>query len=349
MGILDGFLDNLFTGALTPKGNMADFQHAARLYADNVFRLAPKTSYLYHVVFRMSDEAQATMANLNNTHKIEINMLVKEVDLPQYSVSVETKNQYNRKKNVQTRVDYQPVNIVLHDDNLGLTTTLMEQYYKYYVVDGRTTSPRWEFDPRNAYGTEDTASGRYGLDHGRYSPFFDSIDIYQMSRRQYVGYRLVNPIIERFGHDSLAQSDTSKMMQNEMTVKYEAVIYSRDGVFEDNPTGFAVAHYDKTPSPLSIEGGGTGSLLGTGGVLSGIDSVLGDFASGNVGLGTLLKGANTIKNAKNLSWRGVLSEGTNLIRGAIQNAGRTDVGGVPNTTFPGGGDISSTTARPSEF
>jgi hypothetical protein len=297
----------------------------------------------------MSDEAQRTMLNLNNAHKIEINMLVKEVDLPRYNVSVETKNQYNRKKNIQTRLDYDPVNIIFHDDNLGLTTTLMEYYYKYAVNDGKSTSLAKDYNPRNAYGTEDTATGRYGLDNLRFSPFFDSIDIYQMSRRQYVGYRLVNPIVERFGHDSLSQSDTSKMMQNEMTIKYESVIYSRDGVFEDNPAGFAVSHYDKTPSPLSVEGGGTSTLFGAGGVLTGVDSVLGDFASGNVGLGTLIKGANSIKNAKNLSWAGVLAEGGNLIKNAVSGAGRTGVGGVPNTSFPSSSNNSSTTANPSPF
>lgn len=351
MSLLGGFLDNLFTGALTPKGNMADFQHAARLYADNVFRLAPKTSYLYHVVFSMSPEAQSTLLNLNNTHKIEINMLVKEVDLPQFTATIETKNQYNRKKNIQTRHDYQPINIMLHDDNIGLTTTLMEFYYKYYNVDGRTTYAQWDFDPRNAYGDEFTATGKYGLDNGHYSPFFDHIDIYQMSRREYVGYRLVNPIIERWGHDTLSQSDSGKLMQNEMTVRYESVIYSRDAVFEDNPAGFAVAHYDKTPSPLSIEGGGTTSLFGEGGTLKGLGSVLGDLSSGNAGLGTLIKGVSTIRNARNLSWAGVLAEGTNLIKGAVQNAGRTgNIGGVPNTTFPDSSNgPPNTTATPSEF
>ena len=31
---LNGFLDNLKSGALSPKGNLGDFAHAARLYVD---------------------------------------------------------------------------------------------------------------------------------------------------------------------------------------------------------------------------------------------------------------------------------------------------------------------------
>ena len=58
--------------------------------------------------------------------KLELNMLVKAVDLPKFSVQTVTKNMYNRKKNLQTTLEYDPVNITFHDDNLGLTTTLME-------------------------------------------------------------------------------------------------------------------------------------------------------------------------------------------------------------------------------
>jgi len=36
--IFNGFLDNLVNGALSPKGDMADYAHAARLYTDDNFR-----------------------------------------------------------------------------------------------------------------------------------------------------------------------------------------------------------------------------------------------------------------------------------------------------------------------
>ena len=43
--LLKGFLDNVLKGALNPKGNLADFAHASRLYVDDSFRLAPKQKF----------------------------------------------------------------------------------------------------------------------------------------------------------------------------------------------------------------------------------------------------------------------------------------------------------------
>ena len=45
MGIFDGYFDN-FINFGGPKGNLGDYQHAARLYVDNNMRLAPKFKHL---------------------------------------------------------------------------------------------------------------------------------------------------------------------------------------------------------------------------------------------------------------------------------------------------------------
>ena len=42
--------------------------------------------------------------------------------------------QKNQIENMQTRIDYQDVTIDFHDDNLGLTRGLLEDYYMYYYV-----------------------------------------------------------------------------------------------------------------------------------------------------------------------------------------------------------------------
>ena len=63
---LKGFLDNVLKGTLNPKGNLADFAHASRLYVDDSFRLAPKQKFLYHVVFNINSDAKITDPPLNN-------------------------------------------------------------------------------------------------------------------------------------------------------------------------------------------------------------------------------------------------------------------------------------------
>ena len=147
-------------------------------------RLAPKTKFLYHVVFELSDNAQKMVPQLDQRHKQEINMLVKQADLPKFSVQTSTKNMYNRKKNMQTSIEYDPVNITFHDDNMGLTTTLMEAYYRYYFRDGNYNSlgAAAPYAPRNTYQGPQTQNFRYGLDNDHKTPFFNKITIYQMAK-----------------------------------------------------------------------------------------------------------------------------------------------------------------------
>ena len=349
---LNGFLDNFFNGVLNPKGSMGDFQHASRLYVDNAFRLAPKSKFLYFVNFNFyKDDKHDVLAGfpkIQNRHRAEMNMLVKNVDLPQYRSSVEVKNAYNRKKNVQTRIDYTPVSMTMHDDNQGLTTMLMEAYYKYYYRDSNITDITASYDPRSNYKDENGRSYRFGLDNDKMVPFFRSIKLYQFSRHEYTEYTLVNPIIESWGHDTMDQTDGSGIAENKMTINYEAVLYSRGAVGEDSPATFATDHYDKTPSPLSVAGGGVGNLFGGGGILDGASSVLGDITGGTFGLGTLLTAANTVKNAKNLSKDSLKAEGLSILTGAIVNVGKKGVGGLPGILVPKtngtGGSNAGTTA-----
>ena len=334
--ILNGFLNNVLQGASNPKGNLGDYQHASRLFVDDGMRLAPKTKFLYHVVFELSDNAQKMVPQLDQRHKQEINMLVKQADLPKFSVQTSTKNMYNRKKNMQTSIEYDPVNITFHDDNMGLTTTLMEAYYRYYFRDGNYNSlgAAAPYAPRNTYQGPQTQNFRYGLDNDHKTPFFNKITIYQMAKHSYLGFTLVNPLITGLTHDQVDSYDNSTPSQNQISVAYEAVFYSRGPVGEDSPTGFASTHYDKTPSPLSIGGGGTSSLLGQGGVLGGISSVLGDLAGGQFNLGSALNAFNTFKNAKSLSKEGLRQEGFNILKKQLGTIGKEGVGGLSNITIP---------------
>lgn len=353
---LNGFLDNIFDGATNPKGTLGDYAHANRLYIADSFRLAPKQKFLYHVVFNINNAIDG-VANFTQKHGREINMLVKEAQLPSFNIEADTINQYNRKKNVHTSLSYNPCKITMHDDNFGLTTLLWQAYYRYYFADGNhatadaarkinESNPAYKYD--NMYGTSDTHRFRYGLDNGSKEPFFTSIQIFQLSRNQYQAFTLVNPLVTAWSHDIMNQSAGQDIVESDMTVAYETVWYSSGQVEEDNaPKGFASGdHYDKTPSPLSIEGGGTTSLFGQGGVAGGLSGV---FASLNDPstyqdpkkfLGTLLKAANTYKNAKNLTAEGLRNEGLNLLRDGLRDVQTGNFSGISDVVFPKGAGVA---------
>ena len=352
MSFLNGFLDNVVSGALNPKGTLGDYAHGSRLYVDDSHRLSPKVKFLYHVSFNINPDAAAVIPQLREKHLNELNMLVKTAQLPAYNIQTDVKHQYNRKKIVQKRIDYQPIQITLHDDNMGVTTALWEAYYRYYYRDGNyaATTPDGSpdtggesFDPYNRQSQFGRKQFRYGFDNDSSSPFFNSITISQMARKNYTSFTLINPIISNWQHDTMDNS-ASDVVANTMTLEYETVHYSRGAIGKGGPKGFAEEHYDKTPSPNSLSGGGASSLLGIGGVLAGGYGVLSDITGGKANVGTVLKAANVLQNAGGLNAAGV---GQELIGSAIGDIGKKagiDVSGVAGVAFPkgaGGGSAST--------
>ena len=122
-----------FLKQLVGGDTMKDYQHAARLYLDDSFRLSPKNKFLYHVVFNINP--LATGSAVSGAEKIELGMIVKRTDLPSYNFNVEPKNQYNYKNYVQTGITYLPVTITLHDDMGDVATAFWKSYYQHYIVD----------------------------------------------------------------------------------------------------------------------------------------------------------------------------------------------------------------------
>ena len=333
------------------KGLMGDYAHAARMFVDDDMRLAPKLKFQYHVSFSINSQALKSL-NFKYQHQNEINMLVKTAELPKFQIATETLNQYNRKKVVQTKIDYQPVNIVFHEDNFGVVRQLWENYYGYYYADAEASKIYGNYN-RTAMLGPGFIRTPYGLDNNSSIPFFNNITIYQFARRQFTSATLVNPVISQWSHDTMNYADSGPA-QNTMTLAYEAVNYGSGSVSPNNPPGFGVDHYDTTPSPLSLGGGGTATVFGSGGVLAGVSDVFGRVASGQAFnspldfISTAITAVNTYQNSKNLTKAGVSQEFTNIAVKGITNVGRAGAGSINNTVFPvnDSGNANITIAKP---
>jgi hypothetical protein len=314
----NGLLNQLGSGLLRPKGQMGDWQHAARTFVDDEYRLAPKAKFLYHVYFKIN-KSTVFFKSLTERHGTELGLLVKAVDLPKFSMRTQVLNQYNRKKVVQTGHSLQPISIKFHDDRGHIVNMMWQAYYKYYYADSTTGNVPGAFK-RNSMQGFNYIKGNHGFDNNSSIPFFDNIVIYQLNKREYNSYTLINPLIQTFNHDSLSTSDQGATgAECNMTIGYEAVTYDSGAIKGGVVKGFAQDHYDKLPSPLSAAGGGTSSLFGTGGVLEGAADVIGGIASGKAfssldGLiNTAATAVNTYQNAKGLSKAGLKQEGQGLL------------------------------------
>jgi len=227
---------------------LKDWQHAARMFNDQQFRLAPKLDFQFHVAFNINTAALKN-ANIYTKYGNEINMLVKGLDLPTYTVQVDTLNQYNRKKNIQYQHSYGELSIKFHDDNMGLINQMWQNYYSYYYADSTSAAGSGNYN-RTAMKSSNYINSPYGLDNGSTAPFFNYIKVYQMARHEYISYQLVNPIITSWSHNKLDYAQT-KTHDFDMKIKFEAVAYGNGVVTPGDPEGFGISHYDVNPSPLA--------------------------------------------------------------------------------------------------
>ena len=292
MSLKDAFLFNLQS-----ETHLRDARHAYQIYTQSNFAFSPKTKYMYHVRFEPNDEVgNSATSNVFKFQK-ELGVLVKSADLPSFRASVENKQQYNRKKIVQTRVDYQDCTIAFHDDNTGITRALLEEYYRYYFVDGNKTTNGVD----GAYGARDKYFAKvpnYGLNNDKRTPFFKYITIYQLARRNWVAYTLVNPLLSAWDHGSVASSDGS-FNENTISVAYESVLYTSGDVTNEPPPGFADASvgYDVTPSPLGyLDNAMNGNIDTSKGLLPALIG-LGTSAILNKTFGNNTRGNNILKEA----------------------------------------------------
>ena len=130
-------------------------------------------------------------------------------------------------------------------------------YYSYYFNDRlNSQTPYSDINPPayldHAYDPKASFPFRYGLDVGPRlgNPFFNSIQLMTLTKHKFTSYLLCHPRITSWQHDTMDQSDGAGIVENTMTVAYDAVIYTTGTVAFDDPTGFGTLHYDNYSSPL---------------------------------------------------------------------------------------------------
>jgi len=183
---------------------------------------------------------------------------VKAMEFPTYTFDTTMMNQYNRWRAVQTKINYQPVQLRFHDDMSDVSKRLWYAYLDYYYEDQKNGTTSSYTVTRDTY-TERKDTGKWGMARPNTDSFFKSIQLYSIyGKKQFSEYTLVNPILTQFQHDSHDHSQ-SDVLENSMQIQYETVKYaqgtmtssSNDGVTA-GPTGFGDLHYDKTTSPDHI-------------------------------------------------------------------------------------------------
>jgi hypothetical protein len=363
------FGQQIFQG-FTAVNGLRGYDHANRVFTPNGYELKPRFKFLFHVAFTINTaQIPALRGALGLTDISNISLLVKTVDLPKYTIATETLNQYNRKRVIQTKINYDPVNITFHDDGSDLIRNMWYNYYSYYYKDasqnyGSTNSTNgsmgaegngtkgFGYSGRDIYnqdrmgGVNDWGYIGESINDGTTSssgkpPFFTDIRIFGFDyQHKYAEYVLINPLISNWSHDTYDYSQGNGLMQHSMTIAYETVKY-KQGAPNTQAPGFAnAAHYDTTPSPLARPGG-LSTILGQGGLIDAAGGIAQDLQSGSVlGLIGAAQKAGTVyntfkgKNLKSIAVAEATALGTEVIQGSLPGAVRSVASKADGFFFP---------------
>ena len=257
-----------------PDQGLRDYTHASKTFRSSGYDLAPRTKFLFYVYFNLNTNIPAVANLVSGGKSSTIGLLVKSAQLPGYTVDVATMNQYNRKRLVQTKINYNPSQIVFNDDASDLVRNMWYQYYQYYYSDptykyGNTPNQNGVLGQLQvpavfggaSYTANDTYSPSRGIQHWGLSgqgysnptlqslstalltgpasgqlPFFNDITIYGMNQKSYAQYTMINPLIDSWTHDTYDYSQGNGIMTHTMSIRYENVKYYSGAVGGAQPS-----------------------------------------------------------------------------------------------------------------
>lgn len=314
---------------------LRDYTHASKTFRSNGYELAPRYKFLFHVNFNINQSIPGISNIFSSTDLASLSLVVKTVTLPSYTMDVNEHIQYNRKRYVQTKINYQPVTITMHDDGGDLVRNLWYNYFSYYYKDPseayrnlsssngsigttNTTAYGSDYNQRDIYsqnrvvndwgyigeGYTDGATPFAATDSTSGKPaFFRDIIITGFNQHQFAQYVLINPLITSWNHDTYDYMQGGGIMQNTLSIKYETVKYTSgalSGVViggDTNVFGFAdPSHYDNVRSPLARPGS-TATVLGQGGLLDTGIGIISDLEAIATGKGGLAQALGAVQKA----------------------------------------------------
>lgn len=336
---MSGFNQNLLNdiagvGSLFSGTILRDYTHASKTFRTNTYASAPKLKFLFHTYFEL---------NTSLGDQTNFGLLVKEIKLPSFNMQTYQMNQYNRKRIVQTKIKYDPIEITFHDDNGNQANKLWEAYYQYYYNDstkpgsvigsnrGGEAVSTGDYNSRNIYENSISGNDDWGFSGGQNSgsgvkvPFFKRITVFGFHQHSYTAYTLINPVITSFGHDTYNYAEGGGTMTNRMTIDYETVVYNYGAMDGRSPgnivSGFGdQANYDTLPSPIA--GQGQGTILGQGGLVDAAGGTIESLRRGDI-VGAIAGASSAYNSLNQLTSPGNnIDIGKEVLNGLLRTASR---------------------------
>lgn len=165
-----------------------------------------------------------------------ISSLVRTADLPSVKFDTEVMNAYNRKRIVQTGVQYQPVSMTVYDTVGNDWLLMLMKYFSYHYMDPRNRGVENDRDLEGGRRTNDTtelANSNFGIsdvwdsNKSGFNPnltkhFFERIDYVLYHGNRGVQYSIFNPVLTGFTPSNIDYSDDAGFRDFQLDFEYEA-------------------------------------------------------------------------------------------------------------------------------
>jgi hypothetical protein len=203
-----------------------------------LYTAVPRFKFDFVTEFQLTQSglAMTNQAKLNErTSDRNIVFKVRQITKPRITLMTETLNQYNKKRIVYKKLDYQETSLRIYDTVDNSMLSLWVDYFTYFFGDSRPKN-------KNAYMQgvadpsfiDDTGWGFRPLVSGNNSTnFFEYIKIIAFYARTYTAFKYINPKITSidFGEKDYSQSEVEEINVN---FAYEAIEYETFGQPVDN-------------------------------------------------------------------------------------------------------------------
>jgi hypothetical protein len=200
----------------------------------------PRYKFMYYVSFKLSDDALSWVGeNLKNLDSWQsgVSFKVHSIDKPSVDLPSTTLSQYNRKRNVYSKVEYHPFNIKMYDTVDDLPLMLWKKYFTYYFGDSRLGPDATGNDMKN--DTMDVSQSvvdnsiikpnLWGLNPVKENTyFFDKVELYAIFGKNYTQINYIKPKISKIDWQQY-DSTSSELAEVSMTLEYEALEYLDSG------------------------------------------------------------------------------------------------------------------------
>jgi hypothetical protein len=348
-----------------PGEGLRDYTHASKTFRSSGYNLAPRNKFLFYVYFNLNTSIPAVANLVSGGKSSTIGLMVKSAQLPSYTIDVDTMNQYNRKRLIQKKINYNPAQIVFNDDSSDLIRNMWYQYYQYYYTDptykyGNTPNQNGVLGQLQvptvfggfSYGVNDTYSAsrgaqKWGLAGQGYNnpslnslatslltgpasgqvPFFNDITISGLSQKTYAQYVMINPLITEWTHDTYDYSQGNGLMSHTMSIRYENVKYYSGAVGGAQPSDPVTGFADPSHYDTNIS---PIAVPGSNNTVMTQGTIRGSANGDKQDLQALSTGQNTLQNVLGAVGQGLVPMASTFLGSALAGTGALTQGLLSN-------------------